>query len=216
MPELISRNGFGKAFLILKQIYLTLGNWHEAFYQIVNPFHLPMTTTTLRDFIQILLPAALVLYAMYLTVKSFLDKETERKLVDLKTKNSEIVVPIRLQAYERMCLFLERITPNNLLVRLNDTAFSAMEFQQVLLSEIRQEYNHNLSQQVYMSDEAWGAIKSAMEEVAMLINTSAAALKTEATSIDLARAVFDTIINQNLNPTAQALSFIKAEIRQIF
>src|SRR5436305_409786 len=98
-----------------------------------------MTTTTLQDFIQILLPAALVLYAMYLTVKSFLDKETERKLIDLKTKNSEIVVPIRLQAYERMCLFLERITPNNLLVRLNDTAYSAMELQQVLLSEIRQE-----------------------------------------------------------------------------
>jgi hypothetical protein len=175
-----------------------------------------MNTNTLRDFIQILLPAGIVLYAMYLTVKAFLEKETERKLVDLKTKNSEIVVPIRLQAYERMCLFLERIAPNNLLVRLNNTGFSAMEFQQVLLSEIRQEYNHNLSQQVYMSDEAWGSIKSAMEEVVMLINTSAAELKTEASSIDLARAVFDTIINQNLNPTANALSFIKAEIRQIF
>ena len=170
----------------------------------------------LRDFIQILLPAGIVLYAVYLTVKSFLNQEMEKRLVEVKGKNAETVLPIRLQAYERMCLFLERIAPNHLLVRLNDSALSASEFKQILLSEIRQEYGHNLSQQVYMSDQAWAATKAAMEEVVMLINTSAANLKPDATSLDLARTVFDTIINQDVDPTSRALKVVKDEIRQIF
>ncbi|MBC7920322.1 MAG: hypothetical protein H7Z75_04455 [Ferruginibacter sp.] len=170
----------------------------------------------LRDFIQILLPAGIVLYAMYLTVKSFLDQEMEKKLVEVKGKNAETVLPVRLQAYERICLLLERIAPNNLLVRLNDSALSAPEFKQILLSEIRQEFSHNLSQQVYMSDQAWGATKAAMEEVVMLINTAAANLKPDATSLDLARMVFDTIINHDVDPTSRALKVVKDEIRQIF
>jgi hypothetical protein len=175
-----------------------------------------MNLTTLKEFVYILLPASIVLYAMYLTVKAFLDKETEQRILDIKARNTEAVLPIRLQAYERMCLFLERIAPNNLLLRLNEPALSAREFQQLLLSEIRQEYNHNLSQQVYMSDQAWGAIKSAMEEIIMLINTSSANLPSDAVALDLARSVFDTIINQERDPTGTALKIVKDEIRQNF
>ncbi|MES2731506.1 MAG: hypothetical protein V4714_07145 [Bacteroidota bacterium] len=175
-----------------------------------------MISSTLRDFVYILLPSAIVLYAMYLTVKAFLDKDLALRVVEIKGRNTEIVLPIRLQAYERMCLFLERIAPNNLLLRLNDNAFSARDFQQVLLSEIREEYSHNLSQQVYMSDLAWGAIKGAMEEVIMLINTSSANLPAEAGSLDLARAVFDNIMTLDLDPTGKALKVVKDEIRQVF
>jgi hypothetical protein len=175
-----------------------------------------MNATTLKEFVYILLPAAIVLYAMYLTVKAFLDKETEQRILEIKARNTETVLPIRLQAYERMCLFLERIAPNNLLLRLNDPALSAREFQHVLLSEIREEYSHNLSQQVYMSDQAWGAIKGAMEEVIMLINTSSAHIPPEAAGLDLARAIFDTIINQETDPTGRALKVVKDEIRQSF
>lgn len=175
-----------------------------------------MNATILGDFIKILLPAAIVLYAMYLTVKTFLDKELEKKVVELKARHMETVLPVRLQAYERMCLFLERISPNNLIVRLNDGNFSALEFQQVLLNEIRQEYNHNLSQQVYMSDQAWGLVKAAMEEIVLIINSSAAEVKADAGSIDLARMVFENILKQELDPTTKALKFVKDEIRHIF
>lgn len=175
-----------------------------------------MNASMLKELIQIILPAAIVLYAMYLTVKSFLDKELERRVLELKGKNSETVLPIRLQAYERMCLFLERISPNNLLLRLSDSALSAMDFQRLLMSEIRQEYSHNLAQQVYMSDQSWEAIKAAMEEVIVLINTSAATLRPENSGIDLAKAIFDTIIQQNVDPTGKALKVVKNEIRQIF
>ena len=170
----------------------------------------------LADLLKILVPAGLVLYAMYLMVKSFLDKEFQHKAIEVKTRDREVLLPIRLQAFERVVLFLERITPNNLLLRLSDSRYSAREFQQVLVHEVREEYNHNLSQQVYMSDESWGAVRAAMEEVIALINQSAEELPDEARSIDLSRAVLQRAIDQQKDPTGQALYRIKQEIRTIF
>lgn len=168
------------------------------------------------DFIKILLPAAIVLYAMYLTVQAFLNKEFEKKLVDIKIRNTEVVLPVRLQAYERMCLFLERISPNNLILRLNNDMLSATELHHVLLSEIRDEYNHNVSQQVYMSDEAWNQVKSAMEETVSIINNAAGQVNSEGRSMDLAKAIFEIIIQQELDPAGKALKYVKDEIRQSF
>ena len=170
----------------------------------------------LGDFIKILLPAAIVLYAMYLTVKTFLTKEFEKKLIDIKVKNSEIVLPIRLQAYERMCLFLERISPHNLIVRVNDPSFSVGQLHQVLLREIREEYSHNMSQQIYMSDQSWTMIKSAMDQVVAIINSSSEALPREARGIELAKVVLDRLLQLPEDPTSKALKFIKNEIQRVF
>ena len=170
----------------------------------------------LIELIRIIVPAALVLYAMYLLVKSFLDKELQKQVISTREKNTEIVLPIRLQAYERMVLFLERITPQNLLRRLNAGELSARELQHVLVHEIREEYNHNLSQQVYMSDGSWGAIKNAMEEVIALVNQSAEGLEPEARSIELNRKIFQRVVDEQIDPTGPALKQVKDEIRQVF
>ena len=106
----------------------------------------------IADLLKIVLPAGLVIYGMYLTVMSFLNKEREKLLVDLKTQNTQTILPIRLQAGERLCLLLERITPNNLIRRVNNPTFSAADLHRQLLTEVREEFNHNLAQQVYFSD----------------------------------------------------------------
>ncbi len=170
----------------------------------------------LPDLVKVLLPAALVLYGMYLTVNAFLKKDFERRLVDIKLKNTDIILPLRLQAYERMCLFLERITPNNLIVRTNNGDYSAAELHGLLLSEIREEFGHNLSQQVYMSDDAWYQVKGAMEEVVVLINNAAAQVGPDARGIDLARRVFETIMAEELDPTGRGLKYLKNEVRENF
>jgi hypothetical protein len=170
----------------------------------------------LNDLIKILLPAAGVLYAMYLTVKAFLNKDFEKKLVEMKVETNKQVLPLRLQAYERMCLFLERISPHNLVVRVNEPAFNVVQFQQKLLYEVREEYYHNLSQQIYMSDASWDLIKKAMEEVIAVINKSAIDLPSEARSIELAKMIFENLVQKNEDPTSQALRFLKNEIRQVF
>ena len=170
----------------------------------------------LAEFAKILLPAGVVLYAMYLTVRSFLKKDMEMKFLDIKIKNTETVLPIRLQAYERMCLFLERISPNNLIPRLNVGTYNAIEFQHLLLKEVREEFNHNLSQQVYMSDEAWNLIKNAMEEVVVIINESAQDLTEKHKSLDLAKVIIEKMLDRNIDPISYPLSFIKDEIRQSY
>jgi len=169
----------------------------------------------LKDFIKIVLPASLVVYGMYLVVKSFLHKEFEKKLVEIKIKNNEIVLPIRLQAYERMCLFLERITPHNLVVRCNEQGMNVAQLQQQMLFEIREEYNHNMSQQVYMSDEAWNQVKKSMDSIVVIINNSANGLSSENRSIELAKNIFDRLMGFPEDPTASALKFLKNEIRQV-
>jgi hypothetical protein len=168
------------------------------------------------DLGKILLPAALVLYAMYLTIKTMIAKEVMQAEMKYKTENSKAVLPNRLQAFERMCLFLERLSPNNLVLRLNSSKMSAIELQHLMIGEIREEFNHNLSQQIYMSDKSWSVIKNTVEDVIALINTNAEKLDAEAKSVELARAIFEELEKREVDPVTLALSEVKSEIRQIF
>ena len=168
------------------------------------------------DFIKILVPAALVLYAMYLTVKAFLNKELEKTRLEIKEKNIEVVLPVRLQAYERIVLFLERMSPNNLVTRLNQAEMTAKVFQQIMLREIRDEYNHNVSQQVYMSEEVWELVKNAKEDLIISINKASERMDEKNTSLDLAKQVFEEVIAKEVDPITLALHEIKDEIRSSF
>src|SRR5258705_11709525 len=118
----------------------------------------------LIEFGKILIPASLVLYAVYLMVRSFISREIELKKLEVRSRSIETILPARLQAYERMTLFLERVSPQNLLIRLNNPGYSARDFQKILLDDIRSEYNHNASQQIYMSEEVWSKIRNAKED----------------------------------------------------
>ncbi|MBX2947030.1 MAG: hypothetical protein KF725_14445 [Cyclobacteriaceae bacterium] len=169
----------------------------------------------LIDFGKILIPASLVLYAAYLLVRSFLAKEIELKKLEIRSRSIETVLPLRLQAYERMCLFLERISPQNLLVRLNPGPVPARDFHQVLLSEIRNEYNHNVSQQIFMSESSWELVRNAKEDLVVTINEAASEMGQEATSLDLSKKIFEKMISKP-DSIAHALVEIKREIQQTF
>ncbi|CAH0997369.1 hypothetical protein EMA8858_03501 [Emticicia aquatica] len=171
---------------------------------------------SITELLKILIPSAAVLYGMYLTVQTFLEKQFEQKQLEVKQKNTELVTPIRLQAYERMTLFLERITPNNLLIRINNMDIQAIDYQRLILQEIREEFNHNLSQQVYMSHEAWEKIRKAMNDVVALVNTSATEIDSNSASINLSKKIFEKVISENQQPTMEALKFLKEEIQTMF
>ncbi|MGD1841296.1 MAG: hypothetical protein ACFB0B_10430 [Thermonemataceae bacterium] len=173
-------------------------------------------TTLLADLAKIIIPAALVLYGMYLTIRSFLSKDFQRRLTEIKLKHTETILTSRLQAYERMCLFLERITPPNMLVRINPSEFITGELQQIMLHEVRNEFAHNLSQQVYMSNKAWDAIKKAKEEIITLINNTAMQLPEEAKGLEFAKLILENMREYNIDPTTEALNFIKEEIQELF
>lgn len=170
----------------------------------------------LIEYGKILIPASVVLYGIYLTVKSFINRDIELKKLEVRSRSIETVLPNRLQAYERMCLFLERMSPPNLLLRLNNPIYSARELHKILLDEIRNEYNHNASQQIYMSEEVWSMIKSAKEDLTILINEASSAIGPEATGLDLSRKIFELTLEKNVEPISHALTELKKEIQQTF
>ena len=168
------------------------------------------------ELVKILVPASIVLYGAYLLVRMFIQKEINLKKLDVRSKSIEAVLPNRLQAYERMALFLERISPQNLLVRLSTTGMTSKEFHQLLLSEIRNEYNHNVAQQVYITEDVWNLIKNAKEDLILSINDAAGEMSMESTSLDLSRKIFEKSINKQVDPIAHALTELKKEIQQTF
>jgi hypothetical protein len=115
-----------------------------------------------------------------------------------------------------MTLFLERISPQNLLVRVNAPDMTAREFHQLLLNEIRNEYNHNVAQQIYISEGVWEMDKNAKEDIIITINESSTMMKDDATSLDLSKKIFEKIIGRELDPISHALTELKREIQQVF
>ncbi len=170
----------------------------------------------LIEFGKILIPACIVLYATYLMVRSFIQREIELKKLEVRSRSIETILPARLQAYERMALFLERISPQNLLIRLNNPGYTARDFQKILLDEIRSEYNHNVSQQVYMSEEVWNQVKNAKEDLIILINEAASRIAIESTSIDMSKKIFEMVMDKKVDPIGHALTELKKEIQQVF
>jgi hypothetical protein len=170
----------------------------------------------LIEFGKLLIPASVVLYAAYLLVRTFTQKEIDLKRLEVRSRSIETVLPNRLQAYERMTLFLERISPQNLLIRLNIGGMPAREFHQLILDEIRNEYNHNVSQQVYISEEVWDLIKNAKEDLIVSINDAATEMNGESSSLDLSKKIFEKAINKSVDPIGHALSELKKEIQRTF
>ncbi len=160
------------------------------------------------------LPSLIVAVAAFFIVKYFIENDQKKRVLELKFQSKNITTPVRLQAYERMALFLERIEPNQLLFRVNNPELTAAQMQAVLLSTIRSEYEHNMSQQIYISPEVWESIKRAKENVVNAINIAAGKLPPEAMAIDLDSAIFQ--ITAEESPIAAAMKNLKKEIQTLY
>jgi len=168
----------------------------------------------------------IIILAVYGMLKSF--HKTNQKQLSLlreeliraqdKSENihNKTLVSLRLQAYERMVLFLERIHPNNLIPRMVITGQNIATFQSALLQVIREEYEHNLSQQLYVSDLAWESCKAAKENIIQLIIQSSSAFKPTDDAAMLANSVLTAGLNKENDPLNKALQLMKKEIRQQF
>ena len=168
------------------------------------------------DLVKIIVPAAVVLYGMFLAVQAFLNKQLEEKKIELKGRLMDVTIPLRLQAYERLLLFLERISPAQLLVRLQPQSVQVSDFLQILLSEIREEYNHNLAQQLYVSHESWEALSAAKDEVTALIQRAAGEVPADAAAFELSKKVMEQSLHLKESLTLAAIKRLKVEARELF
>lgn len=134
------------------------------------------------------------------------------KPVDEKQKH---LFPLKLQAYERIVLFLERIEPSSLVMRSKTNDMSAQQLHSALLNNIRDEYEHNVAQQIYVSDNAWNLIKQAKEETIKIVNLAANSVDEGATGNELTRNIFEKMMVLPKSPSEIALDYVKAEIKSI-
>jgi len=179
------------------------------------------------DILKYILPSIIVFATAYFIIKQFVENENKRrlaeaedrsreKMLNIKISGQKIVNPIRLQAYERLVLLLERISPGSLIMRNNVAGMSAFQLQKVLVNNIREEFEHNLSQQLYVSSRGWDLIRNAKEEMIRLVNTAAAKCDDNSTSADLAQLIFQFSLEGDKSPVGNALDYIKTEARQLF
>ena len=166
------------------------------------------------EIVKYTLPALIVFLTAFVLIKGFVRNEQEHRNKDLYESTQKTTLPMRLQAYERLALLLERISPESLIMRVNKPDMTAKQLQGELIASIRAEFEHNLSQQIYISSEAWEMIRSARGNVITMINTAADQVKEDATAITLSQKIFEQVVQLKSPPVQEALEFLKAEIRE--
>lgn len=170
---------------------------------------------SVMDMLMYFIPAVLVLGGMFLLVKKFLDNTYRLKLLETKRAMQKETLPMRIQAYERFCLFIERASPQNLVVRVYKSGMSARELQTELVTNIRTEFEHNVVQQLYISTQAWDAVKSTKEDLIKIVHIATAQISENSTGAQLSKAIFDVINKTEKSPTQRAMDLLKSEMREL-
>ena len=161
------------------------------------------------------LPALCVLLATWLVMHKFYKSETEKRLWELKRLSQKEISPLRMRAYERLALLLERTTPEHMLMDVNLTEMTILQLQQHMMRTIRLEYDHNLSQQVYVSDEVWQQIISARDQMVAFINALAQQLPADASTLDYAKMLITAYSTNGDTANEKALQALKNEARTL-
>lgn len=162
--------------------------------------------------IQFLLPALIVFGITYTLIKKFLEVDYRNKLLDIKKESQPHVLPARLQAYERLIIFLERISPDNLVLRQAKAGESAANFRLRLIQSINEEFNHNIAQQLYVSNQAWTLIKAVKEQIIGIIENAYKDMNESSKGPDLGTQIMKDMMQRKENVCQIAIEFLKKEI----
>ncbi len=168
---------------------------------------------TILDILKYVLPALVVLIATSVIVNKFLISENKRKQMAIFQDAQDITLRLRLQAYERMVLFIERISPRYLIPRVYDPSMTVRDLQVTMTLSIRTEFEHNMSQQIYVSKNVWETVKNVKEQELNMINRVSQSLNPEAHASELHARILEIISKTDAElPTDVALQIINAEV----
>jgi|TARA_B110000967_G_C18892863_1_gene568551 hypothetical protein len=165
----------------------------------------------LLESIAYILPAAVTGFVAYYMFKGFIKNQNSEKTLELLAAKRKDSLPIKLQACERLLLFCERINPAKMLVRIQPISADKNAYLQLLIGNIEQEFEHNLVQQIYVSDDSWTAIYAAKSAV---INKLKQVAKISNSANDMRENVLIDY-SKTLPPTETAIAFIKNEVKKL-
>lgn len=157
-----------------------------------------------------------VLYCAFYLFKPYIDKTQNLQILEFKKAVSTQTLPLRLQAYERLVLFVERVNPASMLIRLAGNGLSAAELHAVVINEIRNEFQHNVTQQIYVSARAWAVIKRVKEDTLSVVNSALQALPENSTGLDLGKITLNHLGKLEENPYEIAINLIRQDLEDLF
>jgi hypothetical protein len=173
----------------------------------------------MSDLLEILkytLPALIVFATAFLLIRLNLQNEEKKRRYEMSRDKKESILPLRLQAYERLILFLERIAPEALVTRVSRQDANVSQTFNELVANIRTEFEHNLVQQTYISSQAWDIVKLAKNNMIKLVTESAKELKPNNNGMLLNRQILENANDMNGSPVAPAIEYLKREVRELF
>lgn len=173
-----------------------------------------MDTEKFFDIFLYIIPAVVTGGIAYYFFKQHIQNEFDLRRFTLRKDLQKEAFPIRLQAYERMALFLERISPSKLLVRVHPTSSNKEDYESLIIATIEQEFEHNLSQQIYVSDECWSIITAAKNATIQTIRKASMLERTD--SANKLREIILTDLMDKQPPSNAALAFIKKEVSDMW
>lgn len=128
---------------------------------------------------------------------------------------NDLALPLRLQAYERLVVFLERMKPESLISRVNEPGLQVKDTRLLMVRSIQAEYDHNISQQIYVSTESWEAVCNAKEQLVNLINSIAEKIDPEAEGKILDRKLLELSLHEKEFPVRTALNILNNEAKKL-
>jgi len=173
-----------------------------------------METTKIIELLSYTLPALITGGVAFYFFNMHTKNEEGRRRYLIQKEAQKNALPLRLQAYERVTLFLERINPTNLLLRVSPISSDKIDYQNFLVAHIDQEFEHNLTQQIYISDECWIIVMTAKNATIQMIRK--ASLNPEVNNADqLREAIFNDLLDKQ-SPSNNALAYIKKEVSELW
>ena len=163
-----------------------------------------------------ILPALVVVLATWLVMWKLLREERLKREFELKKNTQKEITPIRLRGYERLALLLERTTPEAMLRDMDVQNLTAQQISTLLVQRVRQEYDHNLSQQIYVSDAVWDAIIEAREQMVLFLSTTARQFPPETNGLKVAELMLTAYAQNGETPNQKAMRMLKDEARGMF
>jgi hypothetical protein len=170
----------------------------------------------LLDIIKYTVAGLGVVWIAFYLLKPYLDRSESIQLLEFKKSISAQTLPLRLQAYERVVLFIERVNPANMLLRLNGPGITAAEMHALIVNEVRNEFQHNITQQIYVSSRAWGVVKQLKDDTLSIVNNAVKALPETATGLELSKTILGHLSHLENNPYDIGASMIRKDLEDLF
>jgi hypothetical protein len=173
------------------------------------------TLSIILELLKFIIPSVIIIIAVYGIIGKFLKNETQRRQFEIYKNGQDTTLRLRLQAYERLALFLERMHPRGLMTRSYQSGMTVRDFQFAMIQNIQMEYDHNVSQQIYVNYNLWRTIQGVKEQTQMMINEAASKMPSDISAKELQRSLTEYMLSAESLPLEAAIEILNKEAKLV-